>query len=712
MPHVSNAPRWIPERLRALARNEVVWFLLILLLLLFALTIRIQLAQYGMPEAPIADRSFVTLRADEDFTTGRAIEMVRNRTLDSGFHVYGALFYYILALVVLGVYKGSTFLGTALSLDQIHLSAFYYWTRVVTGLAGTVSIAVTAAIAWRFLKSRAVAAGTTAFLAVCFLHAQSSSETRVDIYMTLFEILAVYMACAALVKGPQWRYYLLAALFAGCALACKLPGGAAVFPCLAAHVFLWRQNKITLFAPRLFAACVVVPLVYLILDPFLLLKTRDVLASYTIIHDAYISARPERTYSYVENFAYLKRGVGIELLGLAAIGALVMLWRAPALAITLFLAPSITFAVMGYFPNPHQSTITVTTCFIALYAAYALLAPAEVLFNAFRSSNKHIPRIFAGLAAATLVIVSLLLFGKMARAELQFARNAGGPSTLWQARTWVDARVPFGAHIAFDFYGPSLDESRYYLSALSFAGLSKDWLQWQNFDCIITVPAQYNELRAHPDLHAKELQKYDSLAKECELVARFVPGSETGLSGPEILIYRPSQAVSYIEPKAPALTRMSVANGDFEQWSNGIPIAWTPQRWLGPGSLSSVSMEPARGVSLRWAQVDTYGLVVQRIPIDSSVLGKRLRFSADVWATGGRPQILLREGDSRGPCPYYRESTTCTHVGQWETLSVELPISKKLYGDAFVQIELVRSAGNSGEVVLFDHVRYDGYENE
>lgn len=234
---------------------------------------------------------------DEPMSYGSALEMIRHGDLNPRRFDYPAgvplvhLFFYnsfILPAVFLKVFLShpeglilnfispkfiNDFSSEIFGINDINA---LFWSRIITAILGSLSVYLVYVIGKR-LFNVAAGLGAAFFLAFNYRHVLSSHLALSDIPNSFFALLAFYASTLLLEKNTKSRY-LFAGLTIGLSLSMKYQIFA-LFPFLFVQI-LWvlKKRKFSeLFNKNFLLALFIIPLVFVVLNPYLLLNLKTAL---------------------------------------------------------------------------------------------------------------------------------------------------------------------------------------------------------------------------------------------------------------------------------------------------------------------------------------------------------------------------------------------------------------------------------------------------
>lgn len=153
-----------------------------------------------------------------------------------------------------------------------HTNALF-WSRILTAILGVASVYLVY-LTGKKLFNTTVGLASAFFLAVNYRHVLSSHLALSDIPNSFFALLALY-ACVLLWENNTRKRYIFAGISIGLSLSMKYQIFA-LFPFLFIH-FIWVLKKRTikeLFNINFLIALLLIPLVFVVLNPYLLLNLK------------------------------------------------------------------------------------------------------------------------------------------------------------------------------------------------------------------------------------------------------------------------------------------------------------------------------------------------------------------------------------------------------------------------------------------------------
>ncbi|MBD3309351.1 phospholipid carrier-dependent glycosyltransferase [candidate division KSB3 bacterium] len=262
-----------------------------------------------------------------------AVQELSWENLNPHFFAYGSLPIYLLKVVHTASQRLAGWLGL-----PPHVN-FFLAGRAVSALFGSLTLLLLYGFGRRCFSQR-VALLSTAFLACTVLHIQLAHFLTVDVLLTFFIVLAVFLL-TILVETPTLRAYLLPGVAIGLALATKISALPLYAVFLAAHLLVvvksrWRQYP-TRYAPvwlwgRWLLALGLSGVVFLLCEPYALLDFHEFWRQITeqsdmvrgMIQPPYVIQYEKTTPYFYQLKHLLLYAMGLPLGGLTLLGTVFM----------------------------------------------------------------------------------------------------------------------------------------------------------------------------------------------------------------------------------------------------------------------------------------------------------------------------------------------------------------------------------------------------
>ena len=318
-----------------------------------------------------------------------------------------------------------------------------YWSRFLTAILGTASVVLTYIVGKKLFGKIAGLAGAF-FLAFNYRHVLSSHLALSDIPNSFFVFLSFYISFLLLEKNTRNRY-LLAGLSVGLSFSMKYQV-LALFPFLFAH-FFWVFKKGSfkyLFNKNFILGLFLIPLVFCVLNPYLLLNLKTAIPIIKFVGARYGAG------IYRFNFyplLYLFRwGIGEVAFVFIVLGMILGIFRKPfkSLFIYSYVAPFLF--VFLYYMNGGSFIRNFTTVmpFLALFFAYFF----AFLFNL---TKRWIYGKSFWLVISVLIAVNLPSIKNTIILSLSYTK----PWNISVLGSWVAKNLPKNVNVIVDDPGIS-----------------------------------------------------------------------------------------------------------------------------------------------------------------------------------------------------------------------------------------------------------------
>lgn len=525
---------------------------LLFAILLVAAALRVHGIGFGLPALNDPDEPLFVMTA---------LDMLRSHSLDPHWFGHpGTITFYCLELVILAV--GTVGIASGRFADVHALVAAVYADPGILFLPARLFFAAMGVccvwLTWRLgrrLGGPRVGLMAAAFLAVNAVHIHYSQLIRTDVQASLFMLLAT-LAALAIARDGRRRDYLLAGLFVGLGCATKWPAAAFLLGPVVAG--LWRLGHGHREGGRIALSLLAAPVALAIASPYLILDFQTVLGNLAA------EARPVHPGATGQGFLFnlgwylrhpLRESLGIAGLVLAAAGTLRLPLRDRTVAVALLPGPLALLVLTCAQPLLWERWIVPLLPFAVLMLAYALCGIAAWL-------RRVLGRPLAGAEA----MIALLLILPM----LQAAR-AGAiertHDTRQMAAAWVRSHAPPGSrilveeaaldlvqgpwHVLFPLGPAGCVDARAALAGhIRYSDVEKrragspvldlghvDPSRLATCRADYAIFSHYESYRENPGLFARELSRYELIARKGRIMAHFVPQTAASY-GPVVYVVR------------------------------------------------------------------------------------------------------------------------------------------------------------------------------
>jgi 4-amino-4-deoxy-L-arabinose transferase-like glycosyltransferase len=508
------------------------------LLFAAALALRVAGTSYGLP---------LLVNSDEMPIASHAVGILATGDPNPGFFHYPSLYIYMQAGLDAALYGAGRATGKYTVLTDLDGRLMIRAGRIMTAVLGALTV-LAAYLVGRALWGRPEGLAAAALLAVSPLHVAHSFHLAVDVPTGLFAALALWPAARRLSAVPRWGDYLGAAACAGLAAGTKYTAAFAILPLIVAH-FLgpWpgRPGRMRRAAdPRLLAAVVLVPVVFLATTPYAVLDreafARDVAWEGHHYAKGHAGAEAGGAWSLGAYLRLLEDDLGPEGLVLVALGAALLLWRDPRALAVVLAFPAFYLLFIGRFPVYFPRNLAPVVPALALVAGAGLVGPIRAAAAAPRGERRRAILVAVAVAVGALGAAG---FARHTAQSVAYVRTVTLPDTRWAALRWVSLHVPAGSRVVREPHTPEVElletdgRPRLTVEALTWSVADMDPKAVMGFDYVVLSAAMYARFVDQPQRYPVEAGRYRALFDGLSLEAEFrpKPGRTTG---PVIRIYR------------------------------------------------------------------------------------------------------------------------------------------------------------------------------
>jgi len=342
------------------------------------------------------------------------------------FFCYGI--YYVL-LSLLGAIKGTEAFAISFFKDP---TPFYLIGRFVAGIIPSlISVYLTYKLASKYFSRRA-AVYASCVVSLAFLNVVNGHYIYTDNLLVMF-ILASYLMLANLTRTPARRYYCLAAVFTGIAIATKYTAGLLIVPFFIAHITGANRQGMKRAGLNLnvFIFMIIMTLSFIICNPFSLCDWRFFILS--------ISERIGGSYQGVTHHIShsLFEGLGSIAVILAILGLAITLVKRFREGLFIVSFPFVFYLHLILESQLYSRYALTVIPFLSVGLGFLVF---DYLYPKMKSKGLQL------MIVATSIIIIMPTFIKSVKADMLFARK----DTRTEAAEWIMDNLPAGARVAFD----------------------------------------------------------------------------------------------------------------------------------------------------------------------------------------------------------------------------------------------------------------------
>lgn len=446
------------------------------------------------------------------------------------FFNYPSLFFYLLSLAYVAYFLLMAARGNLGNLDSLTLPeqvmpnvvgratmpSQFLVGRAVSVLAGVTTVLILYDLVRRAFGRRAALVAAL-LLAVSPTHVRNSHFVAPDVSMICISTASLWFSYQVLLHGKR-RDYWLAGLLAGLAISTKYNAYPVVIPLVAAH--LMREKRTALLDAGIGGAFTAIGAGFLIGTPYAFLDLPAFLngLAFELRHYATVGDPGIETRSALGWYAeYLLRAEGVSLLlGLAQ--ATRGFLRRDRTTIWFASLPA-AFIVLTAFSvvKNDRTVLAVLPALLALAGAFvdwALIAAQSTA----RMRGKH-----ASLALTLIAGLALVAWPAYHAVLIDSRFEQDDVRTL--ATRWLAANTTSGARIVGEYYSPLAPSIGLDLAWIDRAiDQSIDWYR-ANVDYVVFVQNRYGGYYLTPSAYPREIEAYETMFREFELVKEFDGGA-------------------------------------------------------------------------------------------------------------------------------------------------------------------------------------------
>ncbi len=416
---------------------------IILLIIFVGLILRSWGVWFGLPYLYHEDESHEVIRAMQlgmgSFNFGR---------VSKGGYFYLIFFeygIYFIILRLLGFFQSVTDFAYLFIKEPW---SFYLIGRLTTALIGTLNVFIIYLIG-KVSYSRRVGTIAAIFLALNFIHSQSSHYITVDVPMTCLATIAL-MYAVLICQSSEKKWYILGFLFAGLATITKAPAGVTIIPLLIAHFYNIKNNNASFrdifFGNKIIIGITVFLLILFLGAPGYIINFKNIILGYMglfintsdsfypNITDAHL---PQNFFIYYLNV--LKTSMGIPLLIISIFGFFYGLYRHKKEDMMFVVYVLIFYLMISLSKHPF------------LYAPHYVIPILPVLaILSSRVLEEVSLKISADWGKILSVIIACLFIIEPGYKIIRHNYLISQKDTRTFAKEWIEKNIPAGSKILIE----------------------------------------------------------------------------------------------------------------------------------------------------------------------------------------------------------------------------------------------------------------------
>jgi len=404
--------------------KELVFILLLIAISSFLFAYKLD---YDLPNIYNVDEAYVILPA---------LRMGMGN-FDPISYVYGPFFKYLLVLIYGAYYLVGLALLKFRSAEEFAVAFFrdptpiFLLSRALSAAAGVLTVVLTYFLG-RDMYNKKVGVTAALFLMVSPLFISFSHQAKMDMVLTLCFTLSFYFIYKYMTMR-QMKYYIIAGIVLGLAVALKFPAVMLFVPFLYAHL----SQKNSLFNKKLFLGIISIAFGYFIANPFALLNFSKVISQALFFKELYSYSMGDLPQPFSYWFYGMNEALGAIITWSGLAGFIYLILRRQNKDILLSLAVIAFFLSVGfsYFKSIHW--------LLPIFPLFLILS-GNIIWDAAKKmfAEKGMPLIMA-------FIMGLFIFQPL-RSSLMVLSDYNKLETRTLALCWIEKNVPKGSKILMD----------------------------------------------------------------------------------------------------------------------------------------------------------------------------------------------------------------------------------------------------------------------
>lgn len=492
-------------------RSKPLTIILTLLILCLALGLRLWGLAYDLPNI---------FHADEPWPLNIAYGMLTTGDMNPHFFDWGSLVIYVnfLIQVIASWLSGGAsiavtpviFRGMGIAFTTMpNLVLASLLVSVAFGVA-TVGLVMAAGKKTSGRISMGLLAGL--LMALVFTGVTLSKVITADVYATFF-VTMVLLSSLAILKSSRTRAYIWAGIGLGLAIASKYNSALVVLTILAAH---FLRNGLKGFKDyRLYLCAGVALLAFFLGMPYTILSLEEFYAGFVSTGQHYASGHAGMEGNTLIFYLRYMWETGGILYILAFLEILRGIITRNKVLITIAVFPVVYFIFISSFFVRNDRTFLPVTPFAFMLAASFI----TFLWQKVSESATRRRQVIGQVVVIALLLVSLIL------PSLYTARTSNMWATATSretARVWVEDNLPQGSKIAYESYAPYIDPEHYAVTSLAMMiDQPARWYRENGIEYLVFGSGMYARFYNDPERYPDQVQKYDALFGEFELIKQF-----------------------------------------------------------------------------------------------------------------------------------------------------------------------------------------------
>lgn len=487
----------------------------------------------------------LTIHPDEHHLVNSAINIVKTHDLHPHTFVYPSLNIYLQAIAysLLQIYH--SILGHPVG--NIAKIDYYLVGRTVTVLLSVATVYITYEMGKR-LFNEIIGILAAFFVCMSSLHLSNSYTITVDSPVAFWSSLSMLMAIRIYKDGGKKLYYLLAGIFAGCAVGCKYTAVFAILPMVAAHIY-HVKNKMPKewIDGNLIYSLLIGAAAFFLTTPYALLDLKEFFrylayqrSAYAYGHAGFESESNFSLWLYLSSL--YKSGYGILPAIFALIGLIWLLVKDYWKALLIIIFPFTLILFLGLYKTFFPRNIVAVIPFLAILTGVAVYNMAKIISEktGLFSTGKN----YSSSLIIVIVLITMIVSYSSSYKSFEVLRRATLSDTTWIATKWFLENYKTNLKIAREAYTPPLEEysGNYQVINMGYGGKIVS-PQYENVvesvDYVLLSSRMYDRYINNPSRYPEVAKWYNGFFEKHVLVKEFMPDGKT-TGGHTIRIYKTS----------------------------------------------------------------------------------------------------------------------------------------------------------------------------
>lgn len=477
-------------------------------ILFFAACLRFPGFLHGLPTYP---------DADEPVIVSLAVNVLKGQ-INPHWFLHPSLYIYLNAFII-GcvhiVYHGLHALGF-FSYDNTPYWLFFAACRFFNILLSLVTIVIVYNLT-SLVKTRSAGIFAALVMAILPLHTMHTVRVVPNSITLCTTAFTIFFSLKYLGKKRRARWLYSAAFFSGLAIGAKYMFVAPV-SFLLAKWFKDRKEGHQFFDTPLLLSLGIVIGVFILSTPFAVLSFREFIEIGPLTQNAiYRAGLTEYPFLfYLTSLFKSSTGASPFIFVLFVGGFIIHLKENYKESLIIFSIPLIWFLFCSFYGLTSMRQIIIMSIPIAVFTGIII---------------EKIPRLWIQLLLLVLLTISPMI------SNVRHLIDVRKPDIRYAAAEWINENLPTGSRIAREEYTPYCDNNKFdctYIDICGLAFITPDTIRKKGYDYVVS--ASHDRFLRYPEKCAKEIENYNNILHEFEVIKEFNPGHK--YRGSKIQIFK------------------------------------------------------------------------------------------------------------------------------------------------------------------------------